>query len=117
MQNPGEAVKGKSVHNAWQQHYQCIRLYCSDWVTSVFQDIDSDQPMMQVGPYVFAGEYEGMTAPISGWPRMQSSIHYFTLFVLALQQSADAQHTHSNQHDDNVHCLTDILSHNKEYVN
>lgn len=25
----------------------------------VCKDIDSDRPMMQVGPYVFAGEYEG----------------------------------------------------------
>jgi hypothetical protein len=25
----------------------------------VLQDIDSDKPMMQVGPYVFVGEYEG----------------------------------------------------------
>lgn len=25
----------------------------------VFQDIDSEKPMMQVGQYVFAGEYEG----------------------------------------------------------
>lgn len=25
----------------------------------MFQDIDSERPMMQVGQYVFAGEYEG----------------------------------------------------------
>lgn len=25
----------------------------------VFQDIDSEKPMIQVGQYVFAGEYEG----------------------------------------------------------
>ena len=28
-------------------------------VSFVLQDIDSDKPMMQVGPYVFVGEYEG----------------------------------------------------------
>lgn len=32
-----------------------------DWISfvHVFQDIDSEKPMMQVGQYVFAGEYEG----------------------------------------------------------
>lgn len=25
----------------------------------MFQDIDSEKPMIQVGQYVFAGEYEG----------------------------------------------------------
>ena len=29
----------------------------------VFKDIDSDRPMMQVGQYVFAGEYEGNNEP------------------------------------------------------
>lgn len=28
-------------------------------VSLVFKDIDSEKPMMQVGQYVFAGEYEG----------------------------------------------------------
>lgn len=28
-------------------------------VSFVFKDIDSEKPMMQIGQYLFAGEYEG----------------------------------------------------------
>lgn len=33
------------------------------FVFLVLKDIDSEKPMMQVGQYVFAGEYEGETGP------------------------------------------------------
>lgn len=37
----------------------------------MFKDIDSDRPMMQVGPYVFAGEYEGKYKQI--WANIKNS--------------------------------------------
>lgn len=32
------------------------------------QDIDSEKPIMQVGQYWFAGEYEGRWKPCVAWP-------------------------------------------------
>uniref|UniRef100_A0A3Q3IWT8 Transcription factor TFIIIC triple barrel domain-containing protein n=1 Tax=Monopterus albus TaxID=43700 RepID=A0A3Q3IWT8_MONAL len=42
-------------------------------------DIDSDKPMMQVGQYVFAGEYEGKNKPERKKGKRNSKYYLFSL--------------------------------------
>lgn len=50
-------------HCAFTSQYNFHMFSFSLFVFPVFKDIDSEKPMMQVGQYVFAGEYEGETGP------------------------------------------------------